>query len=54
MAQMANLRALVEIRRHINGFQKIRKWKANSTQYSTDVLRIVKQWKQVVIDRKRK
>ena len=31
MANMAHLRALVKIRRHINGFLKRTKWKKNST-----------------------
>ena len=50
MAHMAHLRALVEIRRHIHGFQK-RKWKANSTQYSADIKTIVKKWKQAVMNK---
>ena len=52
MAHMAHLRALVEIRRKINGFQK-KKWEANSTQYSEDIKRIVKEWKQTIIDKEK-
>ena len=53
MAHMAHLRALIEIRRHINGFQKKRKRKGNNTQYSADVQGIVKKWKQAVMGKKK-
>ena len=53
MVHMAHLRALFEIRRHINGFQKRRKWKANGTQCSADTKRIVKKWKHAVMDKEK-
>ena len=53
MAHIAHLRSLIEIRRHINGFQKRRKWKANTTQLSADIKRMVKKWKQAVMNKEK-
>ena len=41
MAHMEHPRVLIKIRRYINGLQKMN-WKANSTQYSAGIKRIVK------------
>ena len=50
----AHLRALIEIRRHVSGYHKRRKWTANSRHFSHDINRIMKTWRDEVIDKSKK
>ena len=42
IAHKAHLKALIEIRRHVFGYHKRRKWTTNSRHFSPDINRIAK------------
>ena len=50
IAHKAHLIALIEIRRFVFGYHKPRKWTSDSRHFSGDVKRIVKTWRDEVID----
>ena len=54
IAHQAHLRALIEIRRHVFGYHKRRKWTSNSKYFNSDIKRIVKAWRHKVIDKSKK
>ena len=49
IAYKIHLRALIEIRRHVFGYHKRRKWTTNNRHYSHDIRRIVTVWRDEVI-----